>query len=392
MRKKLIGLFVLASLAGVLLIPALGVGQQSGQDQGPGQFKKKGNKGGGFGGGQPGDFGGPGGKFGGGQPGGFGGGGKKNKGFGGMNMSMDPDMLFNMMAKGQDAIVISTAGPLQPMLQQYALDNGNTSGVIARADFSTFYQSYVQGLAQGGGFGGGFGGGGGGWNADPDQMAEQRFLRLDRNGDGFLNEDEIPNNMQAVWRQYDKTGRGMLNLDEFKALFRDTTAQFGGGQGNFGIGAAAMLIEEQWDKRPAVFRAGKLPKELPAWFAEYDTDGDGQVGLYEWRKNSNGKAIAEFQAMDRNGDGLLTAEEVLAYLKAQAGTSGSLADSTMVARGNRQPGMGANNQGQFGNFGPGNGKGKGKGGPGGGKGKGGKGKGGPGGGGFGDFGNSWYDN
>jgi Ca2+-binding EF-hand superfamily protein len=51
---------------------------------------------------------------------------------------------------------------------------------------------------------------------------------------------------------------------------------------------------------------------LPDWFAKYDTDGDGQVGLYEWVKA--GRPVVEFQAMDRNGDGLLEAAELLRYL------------------------------------------------------------------------------
>jgi hypothetical protein len=57
------------------------------------------------------------------------------------------------------------------------------------------------------------------------------------------------------------------------------------------------------------------PPELPAWFAEYDADRDGQVGLYEWRKK--GRTIAELLPMDQNGDGYLTSRELLAFLAAQ---------------------------------------------------------------------------
>lgn len=43
------------------------------------------------------------------------------------------------------------------------------------------------------------------------------------------------------------------------------------------------LLEDDLDKRPTVYRAGKLPeKGLPAWFVQLDTDQDGQVALYEW--------------------------------------------------------------------------------------------------------------
>jgi hypothetical protein len=67
------------------------------------------------------------------------------------------------------------------------------------------------------------------------------------------------------------------------------------------------------EKRPAVYKYGNLPKELPAWFAQLDTDKDGQVGLYEWKKG--GGDIRKFMEMDRNGDGFLTVEEVLRYQK-----------------------------------------------------------------------------
>ena len=69
------------------------------------------------------------------------------------------------------------------------------------------------------------------------------------------------------------------------------------------------------EKRPVVYRAGKLPKELPPWFAQLDEDKDGQVGLYEWKKA--GRPLNEFQAIDLNGDGFITVEEALRYVKVQ---------------------------------------------------------------------------
>ena len=71
-----------------------------------------------------------------------------------------------------------------------------------------------------------------------------------------------------------------------------------------------IIIEDDLDKRPTVYRAGKLPKDLPKWFAELDTDNDGQVAMHEWRKG--GKDLDEFREWDRNDDGFITVEEVLA--------------------------------------------------------------------------------
>ena len=63
---------------------------------------------------------------------------------------------------------------------------------------------------------------------------------------------------------------------------------------------------------PIVFRAGKLPKGLPSWFDELDTNKDGQVALHEWRKG--GRGLDEFAEIDRNDDGFITIEEALRYV------------------------------------------------------------------------------
>ena len=82
------------------------------------------------------------------------------------------------------------------------------------------------------------------------------------------------------------------------------------------------------EKRPVVYRAGKLPKELPPWFAQLDEDKDGQVGLYEWKKA--GRLLNEFQAIDLNGDGFITVEEALRYVKAQGKNVASAAPGAGV--------------------------------------------------------------
>ncbi len=91
-----------------------------------------------------------------------------------------------------------------------------------------------------------------------------------------------------------------------------------GQPGGWGSGGWSSREERKDPKdedapKPTVYRFGKLPKEVPSWFEELDTDKDGQVGLYEWRKA--GRATADFVDMDLNGDGLLTAEEWIRHGK-----------------------------------------------------------------------------
>lgn len=75
------------------------------------------------------------------------------------------------------------------------------------------------------------------------------------------------------------------------------------------------------NRRPVVYHAGNLPPGIPDWFAQLDTDHDGQVGLYEWKVNP--RPITEFHGMDRNGDGLLTIRELMFFMDSQSGNAKS---------------------------------------------------------------------
>jgi hypothetical protein len=161
-----------------------------------------------------------------------------------------------------------------------------------------------------------------------DTVMEARFRSYDQNGDGLLNNDEMPDSLKAERDKWDTNHDGFIDLNEFKAyaqarMQQMVTERGGGWGGGFGIqgGAGAapvpqLPLEDEEDKRPTVYRAGKLPKDIPTWFTEADSDGDGQVGLYEWR--AKGWPIEQFQHIDRNNDGFITVDEALRYQK-QAG-------------------------------------------------------------------------
>lgn len=67
----------------------------------------------------------------------------------------------------------------------------------------------------------------------------------------------------------------------------------------------------------------RVTKDLPADYRDKDKNGDGQIGLYEWDR----KAFAQFFALDRNGDGFLTPDELIAATKKSSASDKSSSKS-----------------------------------------------------------------
>src|SRR5437588_845670 len=193
------------------------------------------------------------------------------------------------------------------------------------------------GSRQRGGGGGGFGRGG--WdpsqmfdrlaNGD-DQWAENMFRRLDSNGDGLLNYDEMPESLRAERDKWDTNKDGFIDLNEYKVYFQaviqQRMAENGGGNPNWQGGGiqdtgSPPTPEEEEVKKPDVYHAGNLPKDIPDWFKQIDSDGDGQIGLYEWKVS--GRSLDEFRKIDRNNDGFLTIDEVMRYVAEQKKSGGT---------------------------------------------------------------------
>ena len=100
----------------------------------------------------------------------------------------------------------------------------------------------------------------------------------------------MPDNLKAGLAKYDSNKDGMINLDEYKSYYRDRiqirTQEQAQGQpdgqcvrGRLPPAPESAPAQDEEEKRPTVYRFGKMPKEMPSWFAELDIDKDGQVGL-----------------------------------------------------------------------------------------------------------------
>jgi hypothetical protein len=224
-------------------------------------------------------------------PGGYGpGGGFPGGGGGGRGRgNFDPGKMFDFMANGRASIsIIELARGRDPgPLQQWAAQNGVTNGELTRDQFAKYMEARMaERMANGGGPGGGRGFGG------------------PRGGPGGAPPGAPPGAAPSAPPGAAPTPDGGV------------APPAGGPEG-----AAPNAPAEEEEKRPLVHRPGKLPKGLPDWFARLDTDGDGQIGLYEWR--DSGRSLDEFRKLDRNGDGFITIEEALHSVKVASAAGGT---------------------------------------------------------------------
>lgn len=241
----------------------------------------------------------------------------------------DPSQFFNQMSGGKDVWSRADTPPfMQRVFDRIAAQVGATNGQITRQQFLAYQQQRSAGGGgrgpgsqppdaggNSGGPGQGFGGGFRGRRGNPDSTPEGMFQRLDQNGDGYLNYDEMPEDLRVERQKWDTDRNGLIDLNEFKAFYQARVQPLvtsNGGRSpvdswqNYSYDDSPS---EEERKPPVVYRPGKLPKELPSWFSDLDTDHDGQVALYEWK--ASGRSLEEFDGLDRNKDGFLTVDEVL---------------------------------------------------------------------------------
>jgi hypothetical protein len=157
------------------------------------------------------------------------------------------------------------------------------------------------------------------------EQARKTFQKFDRDGDGALSYEEMPDNLRDQRSRWDKDRNGAVDANEYWDFYQGRLAAL---SEQVAIGAIDLKLSRGGPvgkpgaaggeaQGPIVFRNGKLQAGLPDWFPRLDGDRDGQIGLYEWVKAS--RSPDEFKLWDRNGDGFITAEEALYYLARQAG-------------------------------------------------------------------------
>jgi hypothetical protein len=155
---------------------------------------------------------------------------------------------------------------------------------------------------------------------DSSADADRVFRVLDRDASGVLETNEWTDRHKADARKLDSDGDREVSAAEYRAYFETRVTD--------SVEASAKATKTA----AAATAPGKAG--LPGWFKELDSDADGQVDLAEWR--AGGKAIAEFQEYDLDGDGLLPPEEYQRYARMARTTPEKKNDTVSTPVGPRQ--------------------------------------------------------
>jgi Ca2+-binding EF-hand superfamily protein len=162
--------------------------------------------------------------------------------------------------------------------------------------------------------------------------ANALFERIDKNADGVVTEDEIPEDrkpfFERIVRAGDKNKDGQLTKDEFAAGLAGGVKPDAGSPGEkkrppFGKDISPEAFFGRFDKNgDGKITKDEMPDRGPDFIERFDTDKDGAVSKEEFAKGAPKLRPGEgaprpgaggetlFRALDENADGRISAEEM----------------------------------------------------------------------------------
>lgn len=172
----------------------------------------------------------------------------------------------------------------------------------------------------------------------PDETLH-RLMGLDRNGDGVLTKDEVPERMQGMFSRIDANHDDKLTQDEIRASASNLKGPNGRAQRGGEATRMDPVLNALDTDRDGVMSATELAA-APTSLKALDKDGNGEISqdemrprqmtpadrarhmLDEWDTNKDGKLSKpeapdrmqqQFDTLDTNHDGALTEEELTAF-------------------------------------------------------------------------------
>ena len=132
------------------------------------------------------------------------------------------------------------------------------------------------------------------------RYAQSLLRQYDKNRNGKLEKDEW-SNMRGSPEKSDRNKDGVITSEELTdRLMNYSRGRAGGGRSN--------SSKESYRALSAIER---LPDGLPDWFAELDSNEDGQVAMSEYATQWSDAKAREFELYDLNNDGIITPPECL---------------------------------------------------------------------------------
>lgn len=115
---------------------------------------------------------------------------------------------------------------------------------------------------------------------------EEIIKRFDKNGDGKLSKDEIPEGMAARLGQADGDGDGTVTKEELEAAFKKMQGRRGGqgtppGRGQFDPAQLFQRLDRNSDGKVT---KDELPEQMAERMMRADADGNGEITKEEFLK------------------------------------------------------------------------------------------------------------
>src|SRR5438132_3509466 len=119
------------------------------------------------------------------------------------------------MSGGKEVSLRTETDPrMQRMFDRVTAQIGVTNGQITRQQFTAYQAQRTAERASRG-----TSPDGGGRGGNPTLTAAGMFSSLDKNGNGYLNYDEMPDQLRAERDRWDTDRNGLIDLSEFRAFF-----------------------------------------------------------------------------------------------------------------------------------------------------------------------------